>query len=123
MNKIEDLEKNISNTEDNILLWLDNTEYLYNILQKVNNECINKVYDSNFMIIKNKRKFKSNIWKYRDLLKYVYEEIRHKEFNLDSNYNFYKLGLYLYLRELINIKSNHEIEISTIETIIKVLSE
>ena len=122
MDKITQLEKTLGYSEDNILLWLDNTEYLYDKLQKLNDDCINTYYSS-WYIMDHKNEFIANIVLYKDLVKQVYEEIKHKEHNLDINrINFDKLGHYLYLRELINDKSQLEIRLNTTKTIFKVIN-
>jgi ribosomal protein S8 len=123
MSLINKLENKLSHSDDNILLWLDNTEYLYNRLHKLNDECIDTYYSQGY-INEHKQEFRDNIKKYMDLVKLVYDDTKRQEHNyIESDISFRILGHYLYLRELINFKSNLEIRLNTTKSIYKVINE
>ena|SRR6188768_461659 len=126
----KELENSLTHSEDNLLLWLDNTEELYNRLQQINKESIEEYrYNTGWYI---KQDYSSKIIHthkvaYRLLL---LDGIRYMENNGEfdatcelKDINIHKMSKYLYLRELTNIRFNCETYINAIDTIKVVLEK
>ncbi len=130
MSNITELEKSLTHSEDNLLLWLDNTQELYNKLQQINKDSIEeyRYYTSRYI----KQEYSSEIIHTRKVAyrKLLLDTIRYMENNGEfestcelKDINIHKMSKYLYLRELDNIRFNCETFIHTIDTIKEVLEK
>src|SRR6187551_458742 len=120
----KELENSLTHSEDNLLLWLYNTEELYNRLQQINKESIEEYrYNTPWYI---KQDYSSTIIythkvAYRKLLLdcILYMD-NNGEFDATCerhDINIHKMAKYLYLRELAEHKFNCETYINAIDTI------
>ena len=112
-------DNQLTDKMDEVILWLDNTSYLYDELQRINKECIFEYqYYNTWYIIKDKRQeIKSHIWKYRDLVNSIAYSMGIKL----GKHQIFKLGQYLYSRELKNAIFNFETGLDATKTVLDIL--
>jgi len=128
--KFQELENSLTHSEDNLLLWLDNTEELYNRLQAINKDAIEEYRYNTTWYIKQDYSMKIRYHhkvEYRQLLldAMLYME-NNGEFESTctrKDIDIRKMSKYLYLRELANIRFNCETFINAIDTIKEILEK
>ena len=115
-------DSELTDKMDNILLWLDNDQYLYNKLQQINKDCIFEYqYYNTWYIREDKRQnIKSHIWKYRDLITDIIDFVNTEDLNINASHKF-KLARYLYKRELDNAIFNFNTGLNATKTVLDIL--